>query len=106
MDRVCNKAYQLTENLTIEPGTPVYVNVVAIHHNEDYYPEPEEWKPERFINSTDSDNHDFTFLPFGEGPRFCIGILDFIFILIKLDFVNFNSLGNAFIKNEPQKGVI
>ncbi|XP_050553196.1 cytochrome P450 6l1 [Spodoptera frugiperda] len=73
LDRVCNKAYQLTENLTIEPGTPVYVNVVAIHHNEDYYPEPEEWKPERFINSTDSDNHDFTFLPFGEGPRFCIG---------------------------------
>nr|DAB41789.1 TPA_inf: cytochrome P450 CYP332A31 [Mamestra configurata] len=73
LDRICNKAYQLTDKLAVEPGTPVFVNVVGIHYNEEWYPEPEQWRPERFINSTDNDNHDFTFLPFGEGPRFCIG---------------------------------
>nr|AWH61658.1 cytochrome P450 [Helicoverpa armigera] len=73
LDRICNKTHQLTDELTVEAGTPVYVNVVAIHYNEDSYPEPEQWRPERFINSNDSDNHDFAFIPFGEGPRFCIG---------------------------------
>ncbi|XP_075986809.1 cytochrome P450 6k1-like [Anticarsia gemmatalis] len=74
LDRVCNRTYQLTDDVTIEKGTPVYINVHAIQRNEKYYPEPEEWKPERFVDSsTDNDNHDFTFLPFGEGPRFCIG---------------------------------
>nr|DAB41787.1 TPA_inf: cytochrome P450 CYP332A1 [Heliothis virescens] len=73
LDRICNKTNKLTDELTVEAGTPVFVNLVAIHYDEDSYPEPEQWRPERFIDSNDSDNHDFTFLPFGEGPRFCIG---------------------------------
>ncbi|CAB3237063.1 unnamed protein product [Arctia plantaginis] len=73
LDRVCNKTYKLTDKVTIEKDTPVYTNVIAIHYNEEYYPEPYEWRPERFAITTDNDNYDFTFLPFGEGPRFCIG---------------------------------
>nr|DAB41783.1 TPA_inf: cytochrome P450 CYP332A2 [Helicoverpa armigera] len=73
LDRMCNKKNQLTDELTVEAGTPVFVNVVAIHYNEEYFPEPEQWRPDRFSNSTDTDNHDFTFIPFGDGPRFCIG---------------------------------
>nr|DAB41788.1 TPA_inf: cytochrome P450 CYP332A2 [Heliothis virescens] len=73
LDRMCNKKCQLTDELTIEAGTPVFVNVVSIHYNGDYYPDPEQWRPERFNDSTDTDNHDFTFIPFGDGPRFCIG---------------------------------
>nr|DAB41791.1 TPA_inf: cytochrome P450 CYP332A33 [Melitaea cinxia] len=73
LDRLCINDYKLDDNFTIKKGTPVFINVLAIHYNEKYYPEPEKWLPERFLNKSDSINTDFTFLPFGEGPRFCIG---------------------------------
>ncbi|CAH2068447.1 unnamed protein product, partial [Iphiclides podalirius] len=73
LDRICNHRYKLNDSITIEKGTPVFINVLAIHYNKDIYPEPLKWLPERMNCSSDSDNLNFTFLPFGEGPRFCIG---------------------------------
>lgn len=74
IDRICNKEYELKDKLTIKAGIPVFVNLLAIHYDERHYPEPDQWRPERFPDTmTDADNLQFTFLPFGEGPRFCIG---------------------------------
>lgn len=73
LDRICNKRYMLTEDVIIEKGTPLFVNVLAIHYDESNFSEPYKWKPERFTAASDSDNVNFTFMPFGEGPRFCIG---------------------------------
>nr|DAB41778.1 TPA_inf: cytochrome P450 CYP332A4 [Danaus plexippus] len=73
IDRLCGQTCVLEDGLKIEKGVPVLVNVVAIHNNEKYYPEPEKWKPERFMTGNKQDNREFTFLPFGDGPRFCIG---------------------------------
>lgn len=74
IDRECKKAYKINDELTIDEGIPVFINVIAIHHNEDYYPEPHKWRPERMLDISDNDNLKFKFLPFGEGPRFCIGM--------------------------------
>ncbi|XP_045760427.1 cytochrome P450 6k1-like [Maniola jurtina] len=73
LDRLCQKEYTLNEHVTIERGVPVFINVLAIHYNEKYFPDPEQWRPERFTSYSEGDNLNFTFLPFGEGPRFCIG---------------------------------
>ncbi|CAK1599619.1 unnamed protein product [Parnassius mnemosyne] len=73
LDRICNKTYKLNDEVTIEKGTPVFLNIIAIHYDEKIYPEPEQWRPERMNCSADSDNLNFTYLPFGDGPRFCIG---------------------------------
>ncbi|XP_045507718.1 cytochrome P450 6k1-like [Colias croceus] len=73
LDRICNKEYKLNDDVTIEKGIPVFVNAIAIHYDEKIFPEPEKWRPERMNASSDNDNLQFTFLPFGEGPRFCIG---------------------------------
>lgn len=73
LDRMCNKTYKLNDEVTIEKGVPVFVNVVAVHYDERHYPEPEEWRPERPCAVNDNDNLNYTFIPFGEGPRFCIG---------------------------------
>ncbi|XP_063633244.1 cytochrome P450 6k1-like [Cydia splendana] len=73
LERKCKNRYQLTDDIVIEEGTPVFVNVMALHFNEKYHEEPEKWRPERFTNPPDNDNKNFTFLPFGEGPHFCIG---------------------------------
>lgn len=49
------------------------IPVYQIHHDEEYYPNPEEFNPDRF-NEENKPNQ-YAFLPFGEGPRMCIGNL-------------------------------
>ncbi|CAK1547098.1 unnamed protein product [Leptosia nina] len=73
LDRVPVRDYQLTDNITIEKGIPVLINVLALHHDERYFPEPNEWRPERFLTSSEYDNLHYSFIPFGEGHRACIG---------------------------------
>nr|DAB41775.1 TPA_inf: cytochrome P450 CYP332A38 [Lerema accius] len=72
LDRICSRDYKLNDELTIEKGVPVLINILALHHDEKVYPEPDKWRPERMLLNH-LDNNNFSFLPFGEGPRFCIG---------------------------------
>ncbi|EDW74198.1 uncharacterized protein Dwil_GK21516 [Drosophila willistoni] len=58
----------------IEPGTGVIIPVKAIHHDPEFYPEPEKFIPERFDEDQVKQRPACTFLPFGEGPRNCIGL--------------------------------
>ncbi|GBP51614.1 Cytochrome P450 6k1 [Eumeta japonica] len=73
MDRQCRRDYRLDERVTIRRGQPVFVNVMALHYSPELYPEPERWRPERFEGAHETDNRNFSFIPFGDGPRFCIG---------------------------------
>jgi len=49
----------------------VSLPIYAIHQDEEFYPNPETFDPERFENQ--ENRNPYTFLPFGVGPRFCIG---------------------------------
>nr|DAB41785.1 TPA_inf: cytochrome P450 CYP332A12 [Heliconius hecale] len=73
LDRYCAEDYKLNDKVTVKKGTPVFVNLVALHYNEKYYPEPKKWNPERFRDISEGNNMEYTFMPFGEGPRYCIG---------------------------------
>lgn len=72
--RICNKAYKIPgTDITIEPGTMIQIPIQSVHRDPDYYPDPEKFDPERFDEENKSQRHSFTFLSFGEGPRYCIG---------------------------------
>lgn len=76
LNRKVTKDYIIPEtNLTIAKGTSVYLPTYSFHHDPENYPNPQKFDPERF--SPDDDvrvRHPFTFLPFGDGPRNCIGL--------------------------------
>ncbi|KAK4482500.1 hypothetical protein RD792_009659 [Penstemon davidsonii] len=59
----------------IEPKTMVFVNLWAIGRDPEFWENPNEFLPERFLNSSiDFRGHDFGFIPFGSGRRHCPGI--------------------------------
>lgn len=73
--RTCVKNYKIPEtDVTLEKGTNVFVPVYAIHHDPEFYPNPELFDPDRFTEENKAKRPQFTYLPFGEGPRICIGV--------------------------------
>ncbi|KRT82368.1 cytochrome P450, partial [Oryctes borbonicus] len=74
LNRICTKDYKLPNaNVTIEEGTAILVSNLGIHWDPEYYPNPEKFDPDRFTEENKRTRPTFTFLPFGEGPRICIG---------------------------------
>ena len=75
LNRVAAQKHQLGDTgITLNKGSVVNILVYAIHHNEEYYPEPEKFKPERFLPENRDLIKPYTYLPFGIGPRNCIGM--------------------------------
>jgi len=61
------------DNYFIPKGTPIGVAIHAIHHNPEFWPNPEVFDPERFSPDRIDHQHPFAFLPFSLGKRVCIG---------------------------------
>ena len=45
----------------------------AAHHDPEFFPEPERFKPERFLKENADNIIPYTWRPFGSGNRVCIG---------------------------------
>ncbi|KAL0100771.1 hypothetical protein PUN28_019270 [Cardiocondyla obscurior] len=78
-DRLCVKKYELPvpqpgyKSVTIEPDHVVLVPTYGIHHDPKYFPNPDKFDPERFSEENKDNISPYTYLPFGHGPRKCIG---------------------------------
>lgn len=71
IDRVANKDYEYGD-IKLKKGQIVGIPIWVVHHDEEVYPEPNEFKPERFNEDNKSKMESTSFLGFGAGPRGCI----------------------------------
>ncbi|CAH1279089.1 unnamed protein product [Diabrotica balteata] len=73
----CRKAateYRIRNtDLVLEKGTRIYIALWPLHNNERYFPEPQKYDPERFRNFDWSKDGKLVYMPFGAGPRRCLG---------------------------------
>lgn len=77
-DRECSRDYVCAtgdNTFNIEKGTACWIPIYAFHHDPKYFPNPSEFDPERFSDERKRNIVAGTYLPFGIGPRNCIGNL-------------------------------
>jgi cytochrome P450 len=58
----------------VPKGRVVLIAPYTLHRREEYYPEPEKFDPERFTTEREKQLPRSAYLPFGAGPRICIGM--------------------------------
>ena len=85
VNRESDEAYDLN-GIRIPAGTEIVIPIYALHHDPDAWEEPDKFDPERFRGPAKDNHHAFQFLPFGAGPRNCIG-MRFALMEIKIAMV-------------------
>lgn len=89
LNRQCIKTYKAYENdLIIEEGTLLTISTLGLHYDPKNFPNPEIFDPERFSIQNKSNRSSMCYLPFGDGPRNCIGLL----YVLKIFWVYFDFL--------------
>ncbi|XP_069676200.1 cytochrome P450 9e2-like [Periplaneta americana] len=75
VDRLCVRKYTLKTDPPIElkPGDNLFIPIFGLHRDPKYYPDPERFDPERFSDENKHKINPMAYLPFGVGPRICIG---------------------------------
>ncbi|KAK9752525.1 Cytochrome P450 [Popillia japonica] len=100
-DRVCSKPYTIQpsnlneEPVHLKPGDVIFVPINGIQRDPKYFPNPDVFDPERFSDENKGNIKPYTYMPFGLGPRNCIGsrfaILEtktiFFLMLSKFNFI-------------------
>jgi cytochrome P450 family 9 len=76
--RVCTKDYSLIDDETgrtydIKKGTDILIPIMEVHMDPRYHKDPEKFDPYRFSDENKHNINDSIFLPFGIGPRHCMG---------------------------------
>ncbi|XP_068593513.1 cytochrome P450 3A40-like [Cebidichthys violaceus] len=85
LERVAKATVEIN-GLVIPKDMVVMVPTWPLHRDAGLWPEPEEFKPERFSKENKESIDPYTYMPFGAGPRNCIG-MRFALVMMKLALV-------------------
>lgn len=79
LSRVCARDYLIKSkksdevDLFLEKGSILTIPVGGLHMDPQYFPDPERFDPDRFSEENKKKIISGTYMPFGSGPRNCIG---------------------------------
>ena len=72
MDRVAVEG-ELIGKEKVEAGEIIALYVYGLHRSKKYWDDPDSFEPDRFSDENKAKIKNHTFIPFGKGPRLCIG---------------------------------
>jgi cytochrome P450 len=98
--RVAAEDVQANDSVFIPKGATLMVSMQGVHHNPDIWPEPLKYRPDRFLEEVKP----YTFLPFVEGPRMCLG--QFLSILESKIVLSILLLNFSFVPLNPAEAAI
>jgi len=100
----------------VPAGLDVGINIAGLHHHPAYWKEPFQFIPDRFQNFDLKGDNRFIFMPFGGGPRICIGnnfammemqlINAMLSARVEMDLVSYNVKPVAMITLKPENGIV
>lgn len=74
LTRECTEEYPIPHSKDrIPKGVIVHIPIWSFHHDERYFPNPSVFDPERFVGENKYKIPPNVYLPFGDGPRSCVG---------------------------------
>ncbi|XP_076760043.1 cytochrome P450 6a2-like [Xylocopa sonorina] len=78
LSKVCTEEFELqgSDGLSYraKPGSEIYIPVYALHRDPKYWSNADVFDPERFSDERKQTIEKMAFIPFGEGPRMCVGM--------------------------------
>lgn len=102
VDRICAQDFELPPALpgdkpfVVKKGTYVWFPIYALHRDPKYFEKPNEFYPERFLDENKKSFNTSAYIPFGLGPRMCIGNR---FALLETKVVIFHLLARCELKS-------
>lgn len=121
-DRMCTSDLVFEykgRDIEFNVGDDFWIPIFAFHRDPKYFPDPEKFDPERFSNERKHEINQAAYIPFGVGPRNCIGtrfalmeikaifyyiLKDFIFEVCERTDMEFK-YGRRYFRMLPDKGI-
>uniref|UniRef100_A0A8C2WIE3 unspecific monooxygenase n=1 Tax=Cyclopterus lumpus TaxID=8103 RepID=A0A8C2WIE3_CYCLU len=86
LDRIAKETVKIC-GITIQKDMVVMIPVYALQRDPELWPEPEEFRPDRFSKQNKQSIKPYAYMPFGVGPRNCLG-MRFAQVMVKLALVD------------------